>query len=210
MTNVIQNYQWTSVQWPKAHKVVQNLRQRIFRATKAGDLKKVKQLQKLMLRCTSNVVTSVRRVTQVNAGKNTPGVDKVLVKTPAERSKLIKELMEYTLWKAKPVKRVFIPKSNGKRRPLGIPTIRDRCMQAIVKNALEPFWEAQFEGISYGFRPGRSGHDAIEKIFHLAYPKGRKKWILDTDIKGAFDQASWYSCQEPSTRYDRSNRYWGD
>ena len=148
MTNVIQNYHWTSVQWPKAHKVVQNLRQRIFRATKAGDFKKVKQLQKLMLRCTSNVVTSVRRVTQVNAGKNTPGVDKVLVKTPAERSKLIKELMEYTPWKAKPVKRVFIPKSNGKRRPLGIPTIRDRCMQAIVKNALEPFWEAQFEGIS--------------------------------------------------------------
>ena len=195
MTNVIQNYQWTSVQWtsvqwPKAHKVVQNLRQRIFRATKAGDFKKVKQLQKLMLRCTSNVVTSVRRVTQVNAGKNTPGVDKVLVKTPAERSKLIKELMEYTPWKAKPVKRVFIPKSNGKRRPLGIPTIRDRCMQAIVKNALEPFWEAQFEGISYGFRPGRSGHDAIEKIFHLAYPKGRKKWILDADIKGAFDNIS--------------------
>lgn len=186
--NVTQDYQnWTSVQWPKAHKVVRNLRQRIFRATKAGDLKKVKQLQKLMLRCTSNTLVSVRRVTQVNAGKNTPGVDKVLVKTLAARAKLVNELSTYTPWKAKPVKRVFIPKSNGKRRPLGIPTIKDRCMQAIVKNALEPLWEAKFEGISYGFRPGRNCHDAIEKIFLLASPKGKKRWILDADIKGAFD-----------------------
>ena len=139
-TNVTQDsLNWTTVQWPKAHKVVQNLRQRIFRATKAGDLKKVKQLQKLMLRCTSNVVTSVKRVTQVNAGKNTPGVDKVLVKTPAERSKLIKELMEYTPWKAKPVKRVFIPKSNGKRRPLGIPMLVSYCTSLqVTLGVMEP------------------------------------------------------------------------
>jgi RNA-directed DNA polymerase len=123
----------------------------------------------------------------VNAGKNTPGVDKILVKTPEARTKLIKELMEHQPWKAKPVKRVYIPKRNGKLRPLGIPTIKERCMQAIVKNALEPFWEAKFEGISYGFRPGRSCHDAIEKIYRLARPNKRKKWILDADIKGAFD-----------------------
>lgn len=178
---------WTTIPWKKAFKVVRNLRQRIFRATKAGDLKKVKQLQKLMLRCTSNILVSVRRVTQVNQGKDTPGVDKVLIKTPTERSKLVNELTTFTPWRAKPVKRVYIPKSNGKLRPRGIPTIRDRCMQAIVKNALEPFWEAKFEGISYGFRPGRSCHDAIAKIFLFACLNRRKKWILDADIKGAFD-----------------------
>ena len=198
-SNVIQDYAygplhqrqvttvWNAVNWQRSTKIVQNLRQRIFRATKAGDFKKVKQLQKLMLRSTSNIVTRVRRVTQVNAGKNTPGVDKILVKTPEARTKLVKELMEYTPWRAKPVKRVYIPKRNGKRRPLGIPTIKERAMQAIVKNALEPFWEAKFEGISYGFRPGRSCHDAIEKIYGLARPNMRKKWILDADIKGAFD-----------------------
>ena len=178
---------WNTVPWSKSFKVVRNLRQRIFRATKTGDLKKVKQLQKLMLRSTSNILTSVRRVTQVNQGKNTPGVDKVLVKTPAERSKLVNELVSYTPWRARPVKRVYIPKRNGKMRPLGIPTIKDRCMQAIVKNALEPFWEAKFEGISYGFRPGRSCHDAIARIFNLARSGGKKRWILDADIKGAYD-----------------------
>ena len=133
MTNVIHdcennlNADWNAIPGSKAFKTVQNLRHRIFRATQAGDFKKVKQLQKLMLRCRSNVVTSVRQVTQVNAGKNTPGVDKVLVKTPAARTKLAKELMEYTPWRAKPVKRVYIPKSNGKRRPLGIPMLVSYC-----------------------------------------------------------------------------------
>ena len=133
MTNVIHdgknnlNADWNAIPWSKAFKTVQNLRHRIFRATKAGDFKKVKQLQKLMLRCTSNVVTSVRRVTQVNAGKSTPGVDKSLVKTPKERTKVVRELTEYTPWRAKPVKRVYIPKSNGKWRPLGIPMLVSYC-----------------------------------------------------------------------------------
>src|SRR5512142_2661044 len=96
--------EWNAVNWQRSHKTVQNLRQRIFRATKAGDFKKVKQLQKLMLRGTSNYLTSVRRVTQVNAGKHTPGVDKILAKTPEARTKLIKELTEFTPWRAKPVK----------------------------------------------------------------------------------------------------------
>jgi len=78
----------------------------------------------------------------------------------------------------------------GKKRPLGIPTIHDRAMQAIVKNALEPYWEARFEPASYGFRPGRSCHDAIAKVFNIARPNKRKKWVLDADIEGAFDSIS--------------------
>lgn len=140
-----------------------------------------------MLRSYSNRLVAVRRVTQVNSGKNTPGVDKVLIKTPTARGTLVDELGSYQPWRAIPAKRVYIPKANGKTRPLGIPTIRDRVLQAMVKNALEPSWEAWFEGCSYGFRPGRSCHDAIAKIFVLARPNKRKKWVVDADISGAFD-----------------------
>ena len=158
---------WNCVNWRKTNRIVRNLRQRIFRATTEGNLKKVRSLQKLMLRCYSNRLLSVRRVTQQNRGKYTPGVDQVVVKTPAARGKLADQLANYTPWKARPARRVYIPKTNGKQRPLGIATIPDRCLQAMVKNALEPEWESRFECSSYGFRPGRSPHDTIEKILPL-------------------------------------------
>jgi RNA-directed DNA polymerase len=181
---------WNAINWRKANRTVRNLRQRIFRATQEGNLNKVHSLQKLMLRSYSNRLVSVRRVAQINAGKNTPGVDKLVIKTPAARGSMVDTLAHYTLWKAKPARRVYIPKANGKLRPLGIPVVFDRCLQAMVKNALEPAWEARFEGSSYGFRPGRSGHDAIEKIYGLARPNKTKKWVLDADIRGAFDNIS--------------------
>lgn len=181
---------WNSLNWRKTNRIVRNLRQRIFRATTEGNLKKVRSLQKLMLRCYSNRLSSVRKVTQHNRGKYTPGVDQVVVKTPAARSQLVDQLADYTPWKAHPARRVYIPKANGKQRPLGIATIGDRCLQAVVKNALEPEWEARFECSSYGFRSGRSPHDAIQKIYHLALPKNRKKWVLDADIRSCFDQIS--------------------
>jgi RNA-directed DNA polymerase len=109
------------------------------------------------------------------------------VKTPQARGKLVAEMMSFAPWKAKPVRRIYIPKSNGKVRPLGIPTIKDRCFQAMVKNALEPEWEARFERSSYGFRPGRSCQDAITKICCVAQRTTKKKWVIDADIKGAFD-----------------------
>jgi len=178
---------WNGVNWRRANRIVRNLRQRIFRASKEGDLSKVASLQKLMLRCRSNILTSVRKVTQLNDGRNTAGIDKVIVKTPKARGELVDELTTLTPWRAKPARRVYIPKANGKLRPLGIPVVKDRCLQAMVKNALEPFWEARFEGISYGFRPGRGCHDAIGKIYLLARPHMTKKWVVDADIKGAFD-----------------------
>jgi RNA-directed DNA polymerase len=180
---------WDCVDWRKANRIVTNLRQRIFRAARANDHRKVRSLQKLMLRSRSNILMSVRRVTQVNAGRNTAGVDKVLVKTPAARGELVDTLSSCQPWRAKPVRRAYIPKKSdsSKRRPLGIPTIMDRCLQAMVKNALEPEWETRFEGSSYGFRPGRSTHDATAKIYNLARPNKRKKVVVDADITGAFD-----------------------
>ena len=137
-----------------------------------------------------NRMVSVRRVAQLNAGKRTPGVDKVLLKTPEARGRMVDHLAHYQPWAAKPARRVYIAKANGKLRPLGIPAMMDRCLQAMVKNALEPSWEARFEGCSYGFRPGRGCHDAIEKIYRLARPNSRRKWVLDADIKGALDHIS--------------------
>jgi len=184
------NTDWNAIDWRKVQRSVSNLRRRIFRASKEGDHRKVRSLQKLVLRSYANALLSVRRVTQINAGRNTPGVDMLVVKTPKARNELVDHIRSYQPWKASPARRVYIPKANGKLRPLGIPTIIDRVMQAIVKNALEPYWEARFEPASYGFRPGRSCHDAIAKIFNLARPNKRKKWVLDADIEGAFDSIS--------------------
>jgi RNA-directed DNA polymerase len=179
---------WDAVDWCAVNKRVRNLRRRIFKAERTGDQRKVRSLQKLMLRSTSNTLWSVRRVTQHNHGRDTPGVDKVVVKTPAARLELVRQLQHAQPWRAQPVKRIFIPKQNGKLRPLGIATIADRAMQTRVKNALEPQWEARFEPRSYGFRPGRSAHDAIEAIFILAKPGGRRPWVVDADLQSAFDK----------------------
>jgi RNA-directed DNA polymerase len=181
---------WDVTDRRKADRLVRDLRHRIFRASQANDLRKVRSPQKLMLRSCSNILLSVRRVTQVNAGKNTPGVDKVAVKTHAARGRLVDHLATLQPWRASPVRRVYIPKSSGKQRPLGIPTVLDRCLQAMAKQALEPEWEARCEGSSCGFRPGRSCHDAIEKVYALARPNKRKKWVADADVKGAFDNIS--------------------
>jgi RNA-directed DNA polymerase len=177
---------WHTIEWKHVYRTVKNLRQRIFRASRDGDLKKVRSLQRLMLRSRANIFERVRRVTQVNHGKDTPGVDKFLVKIPEERAALCQKLSQLDLHQVHPVRRVYVPKRKGKR-PLGIPTIVDRYVQAMVKNALEPFWEAWFKGISYGFRPSRGCHDAIQKLFYLGRRNTKRPCVLDADIKGAFN-----------------------
>jgi RNA-directed DNA polymerase len=142
-----------------------------------------------LLRSDSSLILGIRQVTQVNTGKRTPGVDGKVVRTATERGRLLTE-MRGQVHKTKPVRRVYIPKANGKRRPLGIPTVEDRVRQFVVKTALEPVWEAHFESGSYGFRPGRSTHDAVGRLFNRLNSRASGEWILDADIKGAFDNIS--------------------
>src|ERR1035437_2292754 len=186
------NLGWRQIDWRACEASVRRLRQRIFTASQAGDLKRVRNLQKLMLCSRSNTLISVRRVTERNAGRLTAGVDGEVVLTPEAKLKLADRIQQNTEpFKAQPVRRVYIPKqgSSAKRRPLGIPVILDRCHQARVVNALEPEWEARFEPRSYGFRPGRGCHDAIGAIFNVVSGANpRRRWVLDADLAGAFDR----------------------
>ena len=157
--------EWNKVNWRKLESRVYKLQKRIYQASSRGDVKAVRRLQKTLMRSWSGKILAVRRVTQDNQGKKTAGVDGIKSLTPIQRLALVKKLA--LKGKSKPTRRVWIDKpGTEEKRPLGIPTMYDRALQALVKLALEPEWEARFEPNSYGFRPGRSCHDAVEAIFN--------------------------------------------
>ncbi len=179
---------WQTIDWGKAQSRVRGLQVRIAKATKRGQWRQVAKLQRLLARSFAARAFAVRRVTE-NRGRKTPGVDGELWDTPEAKWEAISRLTRRG-YKPKPLRRVYIPKANGKRRPLGIPTMLDRAMQALYLLALDPVSETTADRNSYGFRPMRSTADAIEQCFINLSRKHSAEWVLEGDIKGCFDHIS--------------------
>ena len=179
---------WHAIQWQPINNNVRRLQARIVKATQEGRWNKVKALQHLLTHSFSGKALAVRQVTE-NSGKRTSGVDKVTWETP-EKKRAAVHTLKRRGYKPLPLRRVYIPKSNGKMPPLGIPTMKDRAIQALYLLALDPIAETTGDPNSYGFRKNRSTADAIEQCFIALARKDKAQWILEGDIRGCFDQAS--------------------
>ena len=181
-------YDWHTLPWRKLERAVFKLQTRIYQASRQGDVEAVHKLQRLLIHSRSAAILAVRRVAQDNRGKRTAGIDGVASLTDRQKLSLVEAIHRLPLvFKAKPVRRVWIPKpGKDEKRPLGIPVMEDRARQALAKMALEPEWEAKFEPTSFGFRPGRSRHDAVETIFRQMLRVS--KCVLDADIAKCFDR----------------------
>jgi RNA-directed DNA polymerase len=179
---------WSDINWDTAQEYVNRLQIRIVKATENGNWNLVKRLQYLLTHSFYAKTLAIKKVTS-NKGKRTPGIDNELWNTEDEKWNAIKRL-ETKGYKALPTKRVHIPKSNGKKRPLSIPTMKDRAMQTLYLLAIQPIEESTADEHSYGFRMCRSCHDACEQIFAALSLKNSAQWVLEGDIKGCFDNIS--------------------
>jgi RNA-directed DNA polymerase len=190
-TSHFENESWVEKPWKKFEIVVFRLQKRIYKASQEGNFRKVKKLQRLLLKSRSAKFLAVRQVTQLNNGKKTPGIDGKANLNDAKRIQLVEELQGKSQnWMHREVRRIFIPKKNGEKRPLGIPIIADRAWEALIKLALEPAAEAIFYSQSYGFRPGRSAWDAAQDIFYKTRSSSTKfsRKIYELDIEKCFDR----------------------
>lgn len=188
LTIIINNKKvtWININWTLVQKNVYRMQHRIYKAKLNGNTKQLYWLQQRLINSKNAKLMAIRIVTTLNKGRNTGGIDKQIIINPEQKLKLALSLK--LDGQAQAIRRVWIPKpGKQEKRPLGIPVIHDRAKQALAKLALEPEWEAIFESNSYGFRPGRSAHDAIEAIF-LSLRHNTPKWIFDADIQKCFDE----------------------
>ncbi len=193
MTHTKYSDDWENSDWKKFRKIVFRLQRRIFKAVREGDTAKAKRLQKLIITSHSARMLAIRQVTQLNTGKKTAGIDSKKSLTFYERFQLERVLRKHAKdWQHQGLREISIPKKDGSIRLLKVPTIADRAWQCLVKYALEPAHEATFHARSYGFRPGRSTHDAQKVLFmHLrSQCNGIIKRILELDIEKCFDRIS--------------------
>jgi RNA-directed DNA polymerase len=179
---------WHDISWVKVHQAVARLQARIAKAAQAGEWRKVRSLQRLLTKSTGAKALAVRRATE-NRGRKTPGVDRQTWSTPEEKWQAVNDL-GIKRYKPLPLRRIYIPKANGEKRPLGIPTMRDRAMQALHLLALDPVAETIGDSHSYGFRRERSTADAIVQVRNVLGRGASPKWVLEGDIKGCFDNIS--------------------
>ena len=177
-----------TINWYKTEKYVDKLQKRIYRAECENNSRKVRNLQRMLLHSNAALLSAIKRVTQTNKGRKTPGIDGFKVLNDKERAKLFDSMktMNIYLHKPKPAHRKNIPKKNGKFRSLGIPVIKDRIYQEIIRMALEPQAEVNFEPTSYGFRPKRGCHDATRRIMYNIMGN-QWNWVFEGDFKSCFD-----------------------
>ncbi len=189
---------WKNLAWKKFRRDLFRLQKRVYKAIQVGDKRKAKSLMKLVLKSTAARLLAVRQVTQLNAGKKTAGVDGKASLSFEERFALSEGLKQSNTWKHKPLREIPIPKKDGKTRILKVPTIADRAWQCLVKYAMEPAHEATFHARSYGFRTGRSAHDAQKHLFDQLNSRvnGIEKRVIELDIEKCFDRICHKSIME--------------
>ena len=174
---------WDNINWYSVEKYVDKQQKRIYEAEVKNDKRKVRNIQRLLAKSKAVLLLAVRRVTEINKGRNTPGPDGFIAKTSKEKGELVDRLIKKDIYKynPSPTRRIYIPKKNGKERPLSIPNIVDRIYQEVIRIILEPQMEVRFEPTSYGFRPKRGVFDAIERI-HKNISHNTWCWVFECDF----------------------------